>query len=485
MDALKKRLAAIRERLAELKGFAETRSLTDEENTEVDALLDEFEEKRGELTKLEQREQRMAQVRDAVIDPERTDDQAPEEKREKRDRRTVSRTPEDIYDLAAYRSAARDGEDYRALLIDGARRSIEEARFPHEDVVREEAQEHLERLIDTVETKDGALSRHLLVTGSERYRKAFGKAIAGAHLNEEERTLIAEAYEETRALSVGTGSAGGFAVPYQLDPTVIPTSNGSVNPLRAIARKETIVGTNEWRGISSAGITAGYAAEAAESSDNAPTLAQPTLDVERAHAFVPFSIELGGDWGSLQSEMAKMLAIAKDDLEADKFFTGAGHGSTEPKGLITAATNTVTATGVASFAVSDMYKLEEAVPARFRARAAIIGNKFAYNNVRQFDTSGGASLWRQLGQGAGSELLGYPAYESTAMASALTTGSKILAMGDPNYFLIVDRLGMTVEVLPHLLGANRRPTGQRGIYAYWRNTSDLLSAAAWRVLVTG
>jgi hypothetical protein len=31
--------------------------------------------------------------------------------------------------------------------------------------------------------------------------------------------------------------------------------------------------------------------------------------------------------------------------------------------------------------------------------------------------------------------------------------------------MILDRVGLTVEVLPHLLGANRRPTGERGLYA--------------------
>jgi HK97 family phage major capsid protein len=83
------------------------------------------------------------------------------------------------------------------------------------------------------------------------------------------------------------------------------------------------------------------------------------------------------------------------------------------------------------------------------------------------------------------KLLGRPVWESTAMAAALTTGSKILVIGDWRYFVIVDRVGMDIEILPQLLGANRRPTGQRGLYAYWRNSSDVLSAAAFQVLVTG
>jgi predicted phage gp36 major capsid-like protein len=44
---------------------------------------------------------------------------------------------------------------------------------------------------------------------------------------------------------------------------------------------------------------------------------------------------------------------------------------------------------------------------------------------------------------------------------------------------------MDIEVIPHLFGAtNRFPTGQRGFYAFWRNNANVLSANAFRVLVT-
>ena len=41
---------------------------------------------------------------------------------------------------------------------------------------------------------------------------------------------------------------------------------------------------------------------------------------------------------------------------------------------------------------------------------------------------------------------------------------------------------MMVDVVPHLFGANRRPTGQRGLYAMWRNNSKVLVDNAFRVL---
>jgi Phage capsid family len=100
-------------------------------------------------------------------------------------------------------------------------------------------------------------------------------------------------------------------------------------------------------------------------------------------------------------------------------------------------------------------------------------NRAIWNKVRQFDTSGGAQLWMYVAQGldnqvptpgnTGARVLGYPASEASAMASTTTTGSKIIVMGDFRYYVIVDRVGMDIEVIPHLFGpTNRFPTGRGG-----------------------
>jgi HK97 family phage major capsid protein len=288
-----------------------------------------------------------------------------------------------------------------------------------------------------------------------------------------------------------TSASGGYAVPVTLDPTIIPTSNGAVNPWRAISRVEQITG-NTWNGVSSGAVVASRDTEFQEISDDSPTLAQPTATVTKAQAFVPFSIEVGQDWGSLETEMARLIQDAKDVEEATAFATGAGTG-VNPQGVLTGATSTVAA-GTAAFAVAHAYALLEALPARFRPNGVFVGNLAQYNRIRQFDTAGGANLWVQnLGQGIGNDasgylgstLLGRPAYESSVMDSVLTAGSKLLIFGDFRYFLIVDRIGMTVEVIPHLFGStNQRPIGSRGLLAYWRNTSRVLSSAAFKTLQT-
>lgn len=40
---------------------------------------------------------------------------------------------------------------------------------------------------------------------------------------------------------------------------------------------------------------------------------------------------------------------------------------------------------------------------------------------------------------------------------------------------------VSIEFIPHLLGANRRPSGQRGFYQHWRVGGDVLVGDAFRL----
>jgi HK97 family phage major capsid protein/HK97 family phage prohead protease len=395
------------------------------------------------------------------------------------------------YDLEAVMTRARGAvsvEQRGTIMRDAALRAIDqEEGFFAGTVQTDGAKRYLDTLLRREAQVEGAyrseIAERILATGSEMYARAFAKVVQGSALQPEEQ----------RALATFTNASGGFAVPYVLDPTIIPTSNYSVNPFRAIARKETIVGSNEWKGVTSGAVTVAYAAEGAEASDNSPTLAQPTANPERCQAFIPLSYEVESDWPAVLAEMATLISEGKDDTEATKFTLGAGHGSKEPEGLLTGATEVVATKTAKTYVIADLYHLEEELAARFRPRAKFVGSRFTYNATRQFDTAGGAGLWLALNEaGIGNNvprdgslrptLAGYPAYECSAYASGLTTTNKILTIGDFRYFLIVDRVGMNIELIPNLFGGSGRPTGQRGIYAFWRNTSKVLSKAAFKTL---
>ena len=390
----------------------------------------------------------------------------------------VIRRPENIYDLAAIRQQARSMDELAGLYRDNAMRAVEQARFPGVRN-REAAQAQVGHILDKVDDDQGTLARRVLVTGSPTYDRAFGKACSMLSTN-------GLTTEEQRALSLGTDTAGGFAVPFQLDPTIILTSDGVVDPLRQISRVVQIVG-KEWQGITSAGVTVSRSAEGAEVGDQTPTLAQPTVKAERVTGFVPFSMEIESDWTQMRAEISALLADAKATEEADSFVNGDGTGvnASGVVGTLGAGSNVDTA-AVNAYASDDLYALEEALPPRFRANATFLANRSVYNATRQLGSaSDGGDLWVRLASGLPPELIGYPAREASEMpAFATATGTKLLLLGDFRHFLIVDRVGMTVELVPHLFAtANNRPSGQRGLLAVWRNNSKILTDAAFRLLV--
>lgn len=289
------------------------------------------------------------------------------------------------------------------------------------------------------------------------------------------------AYE--RAMSL-TDTAGGFMVPFQLDPSVILTANGSVNQVRQIARVVTATG-DVWNGISSAGVTGSWDAEAAQVSDDAPTLAQPSIPAVKAQVFVPVSHEVLADASGLANEVANMIAFEKDRLESVAFVTGSGSG--EPTGIITALTGGSSVVGSATtdtFAVGDVYALDSALPARFAANGSWLAHRAIYNLMRRFDTNGGAALWGYLNEARKSELLGRPDYVAEAMDNSITALSDnlVLLFGDFQNYVIADRIGTTISYIPHLFGANGRPTGQSGWHAYFRVGADSVNDAAFRLL---
>ncbi len=103
------------------------------------------------------------------------------------------------------------------------------------------------------------------------------------------------------------------------------------------------------------------------------------------------------------------------------------------------------------------------------------------NKIVQFETAAGARLFPETADG---RLLRRPLFENSAMTAVTTTGALFLLYGDLSRFVIVDRIGLEIELIPHLFDTtNNRPTGQRGLYAYWRNGSKLIDASATVVLI--
>ena len=366
-----------------------------------------------------------------------------------------------------------------------------------EGVASTSAADRLSALIDQDDLGLDAL--YLRAASSPAYERAFGKLLAhgpaaAMRMDQDEQASVQQMFrvQAMRAsvggyaasgLSTGTGASGGFAVPTSLDPTVLATSDGVVNPLRALARVVTITASNVYKGVSSAGISAAFSEEGAEVDESVPELKQPTIYPERAVAFIPFSIEVQQDWGSMTSELSRMLGDARDVLEAEQFLTGGGHdgGTPQPEGLLTGATLTVDTAGTAAIDVDDLYKVSQTVPPRFQPRSQWLGSNTVRNLTRRLVASADATN-AQIWSADEQLLLGRSFNEVSTMSTTTTSGDLPLVYGSVGEaFTIVDRVGMTLELIPHLF-SDGKPTGRRGLFAMWRTSSAVVRPTALRVL---
>jgi HK97 family phage major capsid protein len=332
----------------------------------------------------------------------------------------------------------------------------------------------------------GIDSRYIAAVSDPDYERAFWKRLASPDTaphsytpKEAEATRVVSEAMAERAMSEGTTTAGGFGVPYALDPTIVITGTGVANPLRELATVSTIT-TKTWKGVSSAGITAAFSDEAVEVGDDTPVLAQPSIDAEKWQAFIPFSIEVGEDYTNLQQELANLLADARDNLEADRFTFGTA--GTEPEGILTAGTVQVTTAGTATYAVADVYSLQEAVAPRYQPNASWLMSNAIRNKTRRFVAQGSTSE-PSLFNDAQDRILGKPWRELSTLVSTTTSNSLIAIYGDiQRGYRVIDRVGLSVELIPHIMGSNRRPLGQRGLYCYGRVGAGVVNAQAFRVL---
>jgi len=464
-------LARIEEIRSEIEGLhSQEDALTEDQETRFAELGTEFDTLDAQRLVLVEREERVASIRSAATDP----------------RNVVSGAgDDDPYGSDGVRDA--EGSDpWDMDVIAAAPRSELRARalsaIEQASGFRPQDQTVLTRWVDEMDeaSEEGArLARHILVTSSPEYRRQWISAfrIAARGGTPDTRYL-------TRAMSL-TDAAGGYAVPQDLDPALILTSDGTTNPFRQISRVVQTLG-DTWTGLSTGHAAWSNDGEVAEVSDDATTFASPSIAVHKAQVFVPFSIEIGMDYPGFTQDLRLVIAAGKDDLDAANFATGTG--SDQPTGIVTALTggsSEVASAGADVFAIADVYALEEALPAKYRRRGQWAANKSIYNDVRQFDTTGGSAMWERIGAGQPSELVGYSAHESSEMDGAIGAAAEnyVLILGDWQNYVIVDRVGMTIELIPHLFAtAANRPSGQRGFYGFARTGADSVNDGGFRML---
>ncbi len=406
----------------------------------------------------------------------------------------------DFYNDIDYRFMG--GEDDHQRWIERGERLLDDKRLSRSLQARRNTKtgadlpDRREKVLEILRTKDGdtdgeLIAAFMVATSNPHYRSAFQKASSGLApvFSPEEARAVRDVNYIKRAMSVGTPAAGGYAVPVIIDPTIIMTAQGSDNPILRRARVETIT-VDKWKGLSSAGVTWKFGAEASASTDNSPSIAQPEVDTHRADGFIPFSIEVGMDWPGFAERMSDMLGSGYDELLADKLTIGTGADT--PVGILarlaaqTAPDVSFPVATAGTIVPNDIYNMWARLPQRHRRRGGLawMSSTVTQNAVRQLGTLDPNFTVDMSAEGIG-QLLGAP-YDMNDYFSdfAAGTGTQNWAVvGNWQGYLVAQRAGMNVEFVPMLFDVtNNRPTGQRGWFAWARVGADVVDPTAFQLL---
>jgi HK97 family phage major capsid protein len=172
------------------------------------------------------------------------------------------------------------------------------------------------------------------------------------------------------------------------------------------------------RGVTSAGVTAGWLAEGTVSSDNTPTLGQLVITPQKEAQWIMASFEEVAD-SDISNQVPALIADAFDRLEEIAFTTGSGSG--QPFGAITRATvdgNTgllTVANAVAQFS------LLANLPVRFRvgdqAKPYWVANILVINAMRALTAFSASTNSIVNDETNPPTMFGYPLLESTTMGT--------------------------------------------------------------------
>ena len=401
----------------------------------------------------------------------------------------------DIYDPEPWLRAG--PEKAHGLLRDSALRSIETVSYS--DIADKQAsQDRVAWLIDHVDSAQDELKKRVLVTNSPLYQRAFRKLLVHGNTNQ----LTPEEQRGT-ALAETVTTTGGYMLPLAFDPSIIAIGShqGAINPYRANCRVVPIVGTDTWNPVTATAVVAARATEAAAVSEQGPTFGRAVNGAyacQRVQAFVTYSIEMGQDRPDLVDEISRLFSEAKDNEEEAQYAVGVGTtvyplGVMPPYGTSNCYTQMATI-GSVTLAAADLYAVEAALPVRWRFGARWVMNRGNIRKIQALETTGGILFQQsQYFPSAGSvdispvgntglKLLGYPLDESPSMPTAGTSHIEIATLFAPQTYIIVDRIGMNIELVPQLWATGMLPVGNRGVFAMWRNHAAPLIADSGRSL---
>lgn len=262
---------------------------------------------------------------------------------------------------------------------------------------------------------------------------------------------------ELKALQTGEDDDGGYAVPEELDRTILELER-NVSPLRALCNQITVSTSDYKKLVNLGGAGSGWVGEtAARPETNSPKLAQIVAHMGEIYAN-PMATQTSLDDIFFNAEAWLTGEVATEFAEKEGAAFLSGDGTNKPKGILAYAMTTqadaarafgtlqaVESGAAGVFTGDNLIDLVYALKAGYRANARFMMSQLTVAQARKLKDSEGNYLWApglQLGQP--STLMGYGIAENEDMPGAAADANAIL-FGDFNRgYTIVDRIGTRV-----------------------------------------
>lgn len=284
------------------------------------------------------------------------------------------------------------------------------------------------------------------------YREAFAAYLRSqvpdaAPLSAEARAVLQRGYQqiENRAQTT-TNTAGGYTVPTELQAELIKTM-ALYGPMYDPAVTRELVTTGgyamPWPTVDDTANSGAATTQGTTLTDDGTgdvTFGQKQLDAfSFATKWVRVSKELADDSALvIETVLNDLLGERLGRLANTQLTTGTG--SSAPNGIVTATSAGKTAASTTAFTADEIIDLEHSIDAAYRQspKFAFMFHDLVLAAIRKLKDGQGNYLWAagNYQQGVPATINGRRYHINNGMASAFTTGQKLILCGDFNKYFV-------------------------------------------------
>lgn len=262
---------------------------------------------------------------------------------------------------------------------------------------------------------------------------------------------------EQKAIQVAADADGGFAVPEELDRTLLQILKDE-SPMRRVCNTITVSTSDYKKLVNLGGAASGWVGETdARPATGTPTLAQIVATMGEIYAN-PQATQTSLDDIFFNVEQWLTDEVAREFAEKEGAAFLSGDGTNKPKGIL-AATMALTGDDVRAFGQlqniksgaagtftgDNLIDLIYSLKRGYRQNASFMMNGLTVAKARKLKDVDGNYLWQPgLQQGQPSTLLGHGIEENEDMPDAVADANAILFGDFRRGYTIVDRMGTRV-----------------------------------------